>query len=169
MPMLKEMTALTGGENPRADQINLLSALKYQYNYGALFGVLSDFCERAGLDPLEDVEVHEGFVSEKLARENGLEVQDEDSFTFRNLVFGIRSGDPEAFMTEAVAPVMAEGCSFSCFIKSVRLDKESGLFLMKMKQKYTDDTPFVLEIEEGGEVFVLEASEDEKEEEGETE
>jgi len=168
-PLLREMTALTEGEDTRIDQLNLLAGLRYQFNYQILYDVIEALCTVLEIGT-DKVSVAEGYVSRKLAKEHGFEVQDEDSFEFRNLVFGLDGAeDTEAVLTDAL-PKALDDAGHGRFIQSVRLDSDSGLFLMKVKKLYSDDAPVVLEMEADGEVYVLqeETGAEKAQEKGET-
>jgi hypothetical protein len=156
MPMLRELTSLTGGADARMDQENLLESLRHQFNYQVIYDCITALSMGACRLPAEDnVSIGEGFVSARLAGLHSIEVHDADSHSFRNAIFEVGGLDPELLLTE-VAPKALSQAKYGGFVASLLLDKDSGVFLLKVKEDISDQSPIAFTMESGGETFVLE-------------
>ena len=157
-PFLKRMTAITEGVSPDVDSRNMIESLYFLFNYGVAESLLMTILD-AYDDILPDhISFAEGFVSKKIAESEGMEVHDEDSHEFRNVIFTIEGVDLRWLMDEVISDLVSKS-PYKGYLQSITLDVDSGWVLIKIKPDgAASELDCKIMVEENGVVTEIEQS-----------
>jgi len=148
MPLLKDLTSLTAGEDEILDETNLLYSLKYQFSYQVISEFLIEFCNFNNLDIDKNLIILEGFVDKSLLEDLDTNKRTENHISsFRSVIFEIDGSNysTKDFMEDI--NLVVQNCTKGSFIEKIRLVKDK-YFIIFVKENILDKTDVIYEIEE---------------------
>ena len=131
LDLLRRMTAVTCGEDEAIDRDNYLFSMAYFDRSLVHMDFVRGLAATLGIGT-DDIEIAEAFVSPEILDRYPVEVHDEDSHSFGNLMFRVDGPRPSVVLDAAVSVLRGLGDEAVEKVCSVVVSSESGYGLLKL-------------------------------------